>query len=58
MDASSGKDNNLFTYILSLIAMMLSFVYDNGCYFRNNSICQHDENDIRHANDQIKKTYY
>ena len=32
MDASSGKDNNLFTYILSLIAMMLSFVYDNFAY--------------------------
>ena len=32
MDASSGKDNNLFTYILSLIAMMLSFVYENFAY--------------------------
>jgi hypothetical protein len=32
MDASSGKDNNLFTYILSLIAMMLSFVYENFSY--------------------------
>ena len=32
MDASSGKDNNLFTYILSLIAMMLSFIYENFAY--------------------------
>jgi len=32
MDASSGKDNNLFTYILSLIVMMFSFVYDNFAY--------------------------
>ena len=32
MDASSGRDNNLFTYILSLIVMMLSFVYENFAY--------------------------
>lgn len=32
MDASSGRDNNLFTYILSLTVMMLSFVYENFAY--------------------------
>lgn len=32
MDPSSGKDNNLFTYIVSLIVMMFSFVYENFSY--------------------------
>lgn len=32
MDTSSGKDDNLFTYILSLTVMMFGFIYENFAY--------------------------